>query len=395
MLRVGLSGGIGSGKSTVAARLAALGAVVIDADRVAREVVAPGTLGLAQVVDRFGPQVLAADGELDRAGLGAIVFADEPARRDLEAITHPLIKARSAKLFAAAAPDAVVVHDIPLLVEMGLAADYALTIIVDVPQEERLRRLVEHRGMPLDQARARIAAQASDPQRTAAADVLLDNSRSVAQLHAVIDELWHQRLVPFESGLRSGRHARRPEELTIVEPRTTWEQEAGRLQARLRKALGEKVIRADHVGSTSIPGLPAKDVIDLQVVVEDLAVLDRDDIREALRHRGFLVVDGQWWDHAHAVPTWPKRMIATADPGRVVHCHVRSADSPAWRLALLFRDWVRAEAVEHAAYRDLKTELQAAGLSATDYAQAKEPWFAEAFVRAKEWATRTGWSPAG
>lgn len=204
MLWVGLSGGIGSGKSTVSARLAEHGAVVVDADRVAREVVEPGMPALAEIGDRFGPQVVGADGALDRAALGQVVFADEQARRDLEAITHPRIAERTRELVSDAPGDAVVVHDIPLLVELDRGADYALTVIVDVRADERLRRLVELRGMDPDQARARIGAQASDEQRAVAADVLLDNSGTIEDLHGAVDHLWERRLVPFEENLRRG-----------------------------------------------------------------------------------------------------------------------------------------------------------------------------------------------
>ncbi|MFX0537373.1 dephospho-CoA kinase [Ornithinimicrobium sp. Y1847] len=198
MLRVGLSGGIGSGKSTVSARLAERGAVVIDADRVAREIVEPGMPSLTEIAARFGPHVLAADGSLDRAALGAIVFADEQARRDLEAITHPRIIERSRELFAEAPDDAIVVHDFPLLVELDRMRDYDLTVIVDVPLEQRVQRLVEHRGMDEVAARQRMAAQATDDQRRAAADVLIDNTGTLEQLHEAVDRLWHDRLVPME-----------------------------------------------------------------------------------------------------------------------------------------------------------------------------------------------------
>ncbi|QFG68122.1 dephospho-CoA kinase [Ornithinimicrobium pratense] len=401
MLRVGLSGGIGSGKSTVSARLAELGAVVVDADKVAREVVEPGTPALAEIAERFGAGVLTAAGALDRPALGALVFEDTQARRDLEAITHPRIQARSAELFAAAPADAVVVHDIPLLVEAGRVADYALTVIVDVPEQERLRRLVQSRGMPSGQARARIAAQADDGQRRAAADVLLDNSGSVDSLHVRVDALWRERLVPFERNLRTGTPVRRPEELAVVDPDPDWPARAARLLARVRRALGARALRVDHIGSTSVPGLQAKDVIDLQVVVEDLEVLEDPATRAELAKVGFLVPDRVWHDHDHetrregapAVPLWPKKILATGDPACVVHCHVRPAASPAWRLALLYRDWWRAEPAERNVYADLKRTLTARGLTSSEYAEAKEPWFARAAGRAHAWARRTGWQP--
>lgn len=313
MLRVGLSGGIGSGKSTVSARLAELGAVVVDADAVAREVVAAGTPGLGEVVDRFGAGVLTADGALDRPALGQVVFDDPRARQDLERITHPRIRARSAELFAAAPEDAVVVHDIPLLVELDLVADYALTVIVDVDAAERERRLVQLRGMPSAQARARIAAQADDAARTAAADVLLDNHGTVAELLARVDALWHDRLVPFERALRAGVPSRRPEQLSIVDPDPDWPHRARRLLARVHSALGEGVVRADvDAGHGAGTGPHAHGVLDLRVVVAGPGVLDDPATRTALARVGLLVAEDE-------------RTIMTADPALVVHCRVIDA----------------------------------------------------------------------
>ena len=399
MLLVGLSGGIGSGKSTVAARLAELGAVVVDADRVAREVVEPGTPALAEIAQRFGGHLVAADGSLDRAALGAVVFGDEQARRDLEAITHPRISERTRQLVAEAPVDAVVVHDIPLLVELDRAADYALTVIVDVPEQVRLRRLVELRGMDEEHARARIASQATDPERRAAADVLLPNAGTVAELTARVDRLWRERLEPFEVNVRERRPVRRPENLAVVEHDPAWADRARRAEARLRAALGGLALRVDHVGSTAVPALPAKDVLDLQVVVPALEPLDAPDVVEHLARVGFVGVR-PGWDHPHggyAVPPTegrlPKRFWGGADPAQVVHVHARAVDGPAWRLALLMRDWLRAEPSAREDYARLKDALVGTGLSASDYAEAKEPWFARAFPHAEEWAARTGWAP--
>jgi len=185
MLRVGLTGGIGSGKSEVSRRLAALGAVVIDADRLAREVVEPGTDGYDAVLAAYGREVVAPDGGLDRAALARIVFADEQARRRLEAIVHPRVRAEAARREAQAAaadPAAVVVHDVPLLVESGQSNGYDVVIVVDAPDEVRLARLVHQRGMSPAEAAARLAAQATRAQRLAAADVVIDNSGSLDQL---------------------------------------------------------------------------------------------------------------------------------------------------------------------------------------------------------------------
>src|SRR5690349_10361227 len=178
MLMVGLTGGIGAGKSAVAARLAAHGAVVIDADKLAREAVAPGSDGLSQVVAAFGRGVLGPDGALDRPALGRLVFADADARKRLEQIVHPFVRARTAELVATAPPDAVVVNDVPLLVEAGLAGAYEVVVVVLADEATRIARLVRDRGMTTDEARARIRAQATDDQRRAVADVIVRNDGS-------------------------------------------------------------------------------------------------------------------------------------------------------------------------------------------------------------------------
>ncbi|MGH3922949.1 MAG: dephospho-CoA kinase, partial [Pseudonocardiaceae bacterium] len=190
MLKVGLTGGIGSGKSTVAARFAHLGAWIIDSDRIAREVVEPGTEGLRAVVGEFGEKVRAADGALDRSALSARVFGDADARSRLNAIVHPLVAARTAELLEAAPPDAIVVQDIPLLVEVGRPAGFPLVVVVHADAEVRIGRLVEQRGMAKPDAAARIAAQATDQQRRAAADVWLDNSGSRERTLVAVDRLW-------------------------------------------------------------------------------------------------------------------------------------------------------------------------------------------------------------
>ena len=194
MLRAGLTGGIGSGKSEVSRRLAAHGAVVIDADVAARAVVAPGTPGLARVVEAFGADVVGPDGALDRDRLGAIVFRDPASRTTLNAIVHPLVgqwmRAAERAAVDAAGGDLIIVHDVPLLAENRRAGDFDLVIVVDVPPELQLERLVGQRGMSPDQARARMAAQASRPQRLAVADLVIDNSGSLADLDHRVAEVW-------------------------------------------------------------------------------------------------------------------------------------------------------------------------------------------------------------
>ncbi|MGH3379894.1 MAG: dephospho-CoA kinase [Actinoallomurus sp.] len=190
MLRVGLTGGIGSGKSEVSRRLVSLGAVLVDADAVAREVVEPGTPGLAAIVEEFGEEILRADGGLDREKLGSIVFADEASRRRLNAIVHPLVGRRTQELVEAAPPGAIVIHDVPLLTENDLAGLYDLVVVVDTPVEEQVRRLTTRRGMTEEAARVRIAAQATRERRRAVADRVIDNSGTLETLTAQVDELW-------------------------------------------------------------------------------------------------------------------------------------------------------------------------------------------------------------
>jgi len=189
---VGLTGGIGAGKSEVAARLVELGAILVDSDRLAREVVAPSTEGLAEVVAELGPGVLGPDGALDRPAVGRLVFAEPAARAKLEKIIHPRVRARAAQLVAEAPPGSVVVNDVPLLVETGIASTFDVVVVVEASPATRVARLVNGRGMSPTEARDRIAAQASDEQRRAVADVVLTNDGSLAELRTAVDRLWSE-----------------------------------------------------------------------------------------------------------------------------------------------------------------------------------------------------------
>jgi len=189
MLMVGLTGGIGSGKSTVAARLAQRGALVIDADAIAREVVEPGMPALEKLVERFGGEILQPDGTLDRPALARIAFVDDETRKELEAITHPAIGELFLQRVAEAPPGSVVIHDVPLLVESKRGFEYAAVIVVEAPLEVRLDRL-ESRGVPRDDARRRIELQASDEDRRKVATWVVDNAGALAELHRQVDEIW-------------------------------------------------------------------------------------------------------------------------------------------------------------------------------------------------------------
>jgi dephospho-CoA kinase len=195
MQLIGLTGGIASGKSVVAARLAEHGAVVVDADRIAREVVEPGTPALARIAQEFGGEVIASDGSLDRAALGALIFASPEKRAALNAITHPAVGIRSKELFAAAAavdPDAIVVYDVPLLVDAGRTDEFDLIVVVNASTETRVDRMVELRGMTRDEAMHRINSQATNTERLAIADVVIDSNGTLEQTLAQADALWEK-----------------------------------------------------------------------------------------------------------------------------------------------------------------------------------------------------------
>jgi dephospho-CoA kinase len=189
-MRVGLTGGVASGKSTVSGILVELGAVVIDADKLAREVVEKGTPGLEQVVAAFGPEVLTADGHLDRAKVGSIVFNDEAKRKTLEGIVHPLVFERYAELEASVPQDGIVVHDIPLLAESGRADGFDAVIVVETPAETRVERMLRDRGWTREDAESRIAAQATPEQRRAIATYVVENTGSRDDLRARVEEVY-------------------------------------------------------------------------------------------------------------------------------------------------------------------------------------------------------------
>lgn len=393
MLRVGLTGGIGSGKSTVARRLSSLGAHVADADALAREVVEPGSQGLVGIVDRFGRGVLSRDGSLDRRALGAKVFSDVDARRDLEAITHPLIAARTAEIAALTPAEGIFVHDVPLLVEKAMGVAYHLVIVVHAAEQTRVDRLREHRGMTEEDARARIDAQATEAQRRAAADVWLENEGTAEELEAAVDTLWQGRLAPFAAHLAEGTPAPRGHDLHLVDADDAWAPAAERLLARMRAALGDRVVTADHIGSTAVP-MTAKPVIDLQIGVDRPADFDDPEVMAALAEAGYPRVDSVMEDRSkEGDAPWPKRLHVGSDPGQPVHLHLREVGSPGWRWALLVRNWLRSEPQARRRYLDLKVDLAERGLTVAEYAAAKEPWFDSIHPEVQAWARDTGWSP--
>ncbi len=408
MLRIGLTGGIGAGKSTVAATFSELGGVVVDGDVIAREVVEPGTEGLASLVEAFGDGILLPSGALNRPALAAIAFSDEQKRMTLNSIVHPLVAQRRSELIAnaeEAAANPVIVEDIPLLVESQMAAMFPLVVIVHADAETRVTRLVQHRGFSEEDARARVAAQASEEQRRAVADVWLDNTGSTAELVERARRLWHERIQPFAHNLQVGRPAH--SEPRLVPPDPQWPAQAERILARLRTACGHRAVRIDHIGSTAIPGMDAKDVIDVQVTVNSLEAAD--ELGAALLAAGYppTTINGDVskpdgrstvveFDHVDDESLWSKRLYCSADPGRPTNVHVRVDGWPGQQFALLFVDWLTASPQARAEYLALKRKVaRQEPVSTGAYTEAKEPWFLDAYRRAWEWADTTGWRPSG
>lgn len=375
MLRIGLSGGIGAGKSTVSATFAECGGIVVDGDVIAREVVEPGTVGLARLVEAFGEEILLPDGALNRPALAAIAFPDDEKRATLNGIVHPLVAERRAELIASAPPDAVIVEDIPLLVESKMAPLFPLVVIVHADEEVRVQRLISYRGFSEQDARTRIAAQATVEERRAVADVWLENTGSQDDLVQRAKQLWFNRILPFARNLQAGEPVAAP--LQPVPFDHTWADQAARIVARLQTACGHRVVRVDHVGPTAVPGMDAPDVIDVQVTVESLEIAD--ELADALRAVGYLpLTDGvdavesdarstvAEFDHTEDAALWRSRLHASADPGRPTNVHLRVAGWPNQQYALLFTDWLRANP----------------GADISD-----------AYRRAWEWADATGWRP--
>ncbi|MFG1934260.1 dephospho-CoA kinase [Mycobacterium sp. NPDC048908] len=386
MLRIGLTGGIGAGKSTVSAAFSECGGIIVDGDVIAREVVEPGTEGLAQLVEAFGDDILLADGALNRPALAAKAFVDDDKRAKLNGIVHPLVARRREEILAAVHEDAVVVEDIPLLVETGLAPLFPLVVVVSADAETRVTRLIK-RGMAEADARARIKAQAPEDQRRAIADVLLDNSGSAGELVEKARDLWHGRVLPLAHNIRTKQCA--PTVYQLAPYHSEWPGDARRIIKRLEMACGAKVLRIDHIGSTAVPGLDAKDVVDIQITVASLDVAD--EISGALANVGFPRIEHITTDtpHTEDVAKWRKRIHCAADPGRPANVHVRVDGWPSQRFALLFRDWLCANPDVQQDYLAAKRRA----LTAPDYAEAKEPWFADVYERAWEWAESTGWRP--
>ncbi len=379
MLRIGLTGGIGAGKSTVSATFSECGGIVVDGDIIAREVVEPGTTGLTKLVESFGPQILRADGALDRPALAAIAFSDENKRQTLNGIVHPLVAHRRSELIAAAAEDAVIVEDIPLLVESQMAPMFPLVVIVDADPEVRVRRLIDHRGFSEADARARIAAQATEEQRRRVADVWLDNSGTAGHLVEQARELWHQRILPFAHNLATRRPTPDPDDLVPADP--SWAPQSERIRARLNTACGHRGLRIDHIGSTAVTGMDARDIIDVQVTVATPELAD--ELADDLLRAGYPRVGSVTADRSvdGSTTLWPKRLHASADPGRPTHVHIRPEGSPNQRYALLFVDWLNANPGVRADYLDAKRHNGTAA------------WILDAYVRAESWADGTGWSP--
>ena len=373
MLKIGLTGGIGAGKSTVSDILAEHGAIIIDADKIAREVVAPGEPLLHDLAATFGTGVIAPDGGLDRAQLAALAFADEKGTAALNALMHPAIRDRTAMHFTRHSDAEVVVHDVALLVENAMTPAYHLTLLVDVPAELRLERLMSARGMARADAEARIARQATDEERFALCDVVIDNAGPVATTRARVSALVEDRILPFAANLARGRRAERGRAELVDPDAQNWSVQAQQIIAKLHHGMDEQH-RVEHIGSTAVPGLVAKDVIDLQLLVPDLETAR--ELAPRLTELGYPGQDS--FDNLGAGELEPKRFHANTDPGRAVNLHVRTQDSAGAVFAREFLNLLRDDAAERQRYAQLKRSLakqHAGDAQAEGYAEAKEPYF--------------------
>lgn len=318
MLRIGLTGGIGAGKSTASRLLERLGARIIDADALAREVVEPGRPALAELVDAFGQGILTDAGELDRPALAALAFATREDTARLNGIMHPAIGRLTQERFAEHADAAVVVHDVPLLVENGGSANYHLCLLVDAAAETRLERLTQSRGMDRADAQRRIDAQATDAQRYAACDLILDNNGAPQALEEAVSEAWETRLAPFAENLRAGVPARQPSGgessmgESAVESAVGWHRESAehasaRIGARLRRAAGE--------------GAEVEVGTDVRLATIRVAEAGRiDAVTEAVAAAGYPPAD----EDATSSADGGVRVLASADPGCPMRVEIRA-----------------------------------------------------------------------
>lgn len=316
MLLIGLTGGIGAGKSTVARVLEQAGAAIVDADAIAREVVAPGAPALQELTAAFGPDILTDEGALDRPALAALAFADPESTRRLNAIMHPAIGERTAERVRAHADRELVVHDVPLLVENGMSPRYHLALLVDVPAAERLERLVGSRGMDRADAERRIAAQASDADRYRACDVVIDNAGEQAATAAAVERLVAERLLPFSRHLAAGVPAPREEPAAngAAEDAAARTRAADRIIARIRHACTEAGVGIEAVERTDDAAAGA---IALSVVP---AAGEPDaGLAAALTAAGLPPVPAAPGQHT------ARRLHRSADPGRPVDAEISPA----------------------------------------------------------------------
>ncbi|MGI9123217.1 MAG: dephospho-CoA kinase, partial [Mycobacterium sp.] len=268
-----------------------------------------------------------------------------------------------------------------LLVESRMAPLFPLVVVVNADPEVRVARLIEYRGFSEEDARARIAAQATEEQRRAVADVWLDNTGSEGRLVEQARDLWYQRIVPFAHNITARTPAQDPTAVVPADP--GWTDQATRIIARLNTACGHRAVRIDHTGSTAVAGLDARDIIDIQITVASLDIAD--ELADALLQAGYPRVEVITADASlgGSEQLWHKRFHASADPGRPTHVHIRMDGQPNQRFALLFVDWLNANPAAKAEYQDFKR-------TGTGSAAG---WFVAAYPRARAWAEGAGWSP--
>ena len=406
MLRIGLTGGIGAGKSAVSATFSQCGGVVVDGDVIAREVVEPGTEGLAALVDAFGDDILLPDGALNRPALAAKAFSSDETRATLNGIVHPLVGKRRAELIAAVPEDSVVVEDIPLLVESGMAPMFPLVVVVFADAEVRLTRLVEQRGMAEDDARARIAAQASDSS--------VARSPMSGWTIRVLPRRWPNVLV--RSGITASR--RSPPisvRATLLAHPSDWflPIRSGRTRPHASSPVSRPRVGQTRCASTTsapprFPGWTRR--MPSTFRSRSNHWLRQTNSTAALRSAGYPRIDdvssdvvkldarstAERFDHSGDAALWRKRLHGSADPGRPTFVHLRVDGWPNQQFALLFVDWLKANPDVRDEYLSVKRDAERAASPDGDierYLDVKEPWFLEAYRRAWDWADSSSWRP--
>lgn len=375
MIKIGLSGGIGSGKSTVVKMLSSCGAYIIDSDKLAREVVEPGTPGLHSIVEHFGEKVLAESGELNRNALSAIVFQSDEARKVLNSITHPRIAQRTQQLIEEAPRDSIIVHDTPLLVELNLGVFYDAVIIVWASMETRLHRLQKYRDMPQEEALSRIHAQTSDEIRSQTADVVIDNNSTVEAARAQVYDLFYHYLVPWRDHLIEGEPLSMPISLVSHQGKNPIAPKIiARLWTLLHSVTDSGIVSIEHIGATSMNLSLGQDIIDIHITVTHWN--KKDIILSTLKDGGYVMVK-----YRHDEEKLAEYILSSTNPLRKSCIYIHHVDNPCREMYLHSNEFLRLHPQYHQQYIQSKVE----GLLSEKYSHNKKLFFESLYPQIQQW----------